>query len=102
MFEEWQPLEKVPFDFRFRWRDGDNVEHDSMVLAWEFGETWRKYRKKYPDPISVMRDKWLKDLCGPDWQVSFFMGNLAQRRHIYAVCGVFGPPKKATQNETLW
>ena len=42
-----------------------------MVLAWEFGETWRQYLKRYPDAIAAMRDKWLNDLCGPARRVSF-------------------------------
>jgi len=102
LFDDRHPLEKVPFEFRFRWRDGDGAEHDSLVLAWEFGETWRQYRRKYADPIKVMREKWLTDLCGTKREVSFFMGNLARFRSVYAVCGVFGPPKEAQQNGTLW
>lgn len=102
LFDERHPLEKIPFDFRFRWLDGDGVEHDSLVLAWEFGETWRQYRRKYTNPIEVMREKWVKDLCGSHREVSFFMGNLASRRKVFAVCGVFSPPKEMASDGTLW
>jgi hypothetical protein len=102
LYEERRPLEKIPFEFRFRWLDNDGQEHNSMILSWEFGQTWRKYHESYADPIVVMRDKWMNDLCGPDRQVSFFMGNLAQRRQVFTVCGVYGPPKKELQQGNLW
>jgi hypothetical protein len=103
LFEERKGLEKVPFDFRFRWRDGDGVEHNSHVLAWEFGETLRQYRQHYPDPVQVMRDKWMNDLCGANRAVSFFMGNQARFRHNFSICGIFSPPKEeANSGTTLW
>ena len=102
LFDERHPLEKIPFEFRFRWRDGDGTEHLSLVIAWEFGETWRRYRHSYKNPIQVMQEKWLTDLCGPKRAVSFFMGNLAQRRMVFVVCGVFGPPKETVSDGTLW
>lgn len=102
LFDERHPLEKIPFEFRFRWLDGDGAEHDSLILAWEFGETWRQYRRSYANPIQVMREKWLTDLCGPSREVSFFMGNLARFRATFAVCGVFSPPKEIAADGTLW
>lgn len=38
------PLEKLPYDFRLRWRDGEGEEHESKFLAWEVGQAWRSYR----------------------------------------------------------
>lgn len=102
LFDERKPLEKLPYEFRFRWRDQDGEEHDSLIISWELLQTYRQYRKKYADPIGVMRDKWLNDLCGPDRSVSLFMGNLAKRRSVYCVCGVFGPPKEICDHATLW
>ena len=102
LFDENRPLEKIPFEFRFIWKDGDGQEHKNLFLAWEIGQTWRTYRERYPDPIEKMRQKWLNDLCGANRRVSFFMGNLAKRRNVFAVCGIFNPPKKETASETLW
>ena len=102
LFVQRKPLEKIPYKFRFVWKDGDGEEHKSTVYSWEMLETYRSYRERYEKPVEVMREKWLSDLCGAHRQVSFFMGNLAQRRHIYVVCGVFSPPKKDAQNDTLW
>jgi len=102
LFDEQKPLEKVPFEFRFRWRDDEGGEHNSLVLAWEMLQTYREYRRRYPNPLDVMRDKWLLDVCGSDRRVSFHMGNLAQRRRVFCVCGWFNPPKEIANSATLW
>jgi hypothetical protein len=102
LFEGPKPLEKLPFDFRLRWSDGDGVEHNSKFLAWEVGETWRKFRNRYPDPIEVMREKWMNDLFGLIRDIWFFMGNFAEHRQHFGVCGAFVPPKEHTNNVSLW
>ncbi len=102
LFEGPKPLEKLPFDFRLRWRDGGGEEHDSKFLAWEVGETWRKFRTKYPDPIAVMRDKWMNDLFGRGRAVWFFMGNFAKHRKHFGVCGAFTPPKEQATSANLF
>lgn len=102
LFEAHKPLEKVPFKFRFIWRDEDGKEHSSLVLEWEMHETWRQYHHRYEDPIAHIRNVYLNKRCGPDRKVSFYMGNLARRPGVFAVCGVFWPPKEAAEVETLW
>ena len=102
LFEERKPLEKLPYEFRFRWRDCGGESHDSLILSWEILETYRQYRLDYQDPIDVMRNKWLGDLCGPKRQVHFFMGNIAKWREVFCVTGVFSPPKEATRDAVFW
>lgn len=102
LFEGPTPLEKLPFDFRLRWRDGDGAEHDSKFIAWEVGQTWRHWRGKYPDAIAKMCEKWMTDLFGPKRDIWFFMGNFAKHRHVFGVCGAFVPPKENTASATLW
>jgi len=96
------PLEKLPFDFRLRWRDGGGEEHDSKFIAWEVGQTWRSFRHRYPDPIQVMRDKWIGDLFGEQRDIWFFMGNFAEHRQHFGVCGAFVPPKERSGSGNLW
>ena len=106
LFFERKPLEKIPFDFRFRWIDGAGKQYNSHVIAWEFGETWRTYKKRYADPIAVMRDKWMNDLCATTKRdLLFFMGNDNRFRDQFYLCGIFGPPKQEESEEshaTLW
>lgn len=102
LFDGKRPLEKLPFDFRLQWRDGDGAEHDSKFLAWEVGETWRQWRHKYPGAIAKMRDKWMTDVFGQARDLWFFMGNFAGHRQHFGVCGVFNPPKETNKSDTLW
>lgn len=97
-----KPLEKLPFDFRLRWRDGDGVEHNSKFIAWEVGETWRNFRQRYPDPIAVMRETWMTKRFGAHQNIWFFMGNFAEHRQHFGVCGTFTPPKESSDSDSLW
>ena len=101
LFDKTLPLEKVPFEFRLRWVDGGGTEHLSLVIAWEIAQTWRTYRRKYPQPLTVMRDKFLSDVLSPQRTVSLFMGNHSRHRHVFMVCGWFAPPKGEVQ-DALW
>ncbi len=102
LFEGPTPLEKLPFDFRLRWKDTDGEEHDSKYIAWEVGQTWRSFRHRYADPIAKMREKWLSDLFGPKRDIWFFMGNFAEHRQHFGICGAFVPPKNEVDSGNLW
>jgi hypothetical protein len=102
MFGERKPLEKIPFEFRLRWQDEDGEEHNSLILAWEMYETWRSYRRDYPNPVEVMRDKFMSDIFGPARKLSLFMGNHSRFRDIWMICGWFFPPREQANNESLF
>ena len=102
LFDTRRPLERIPYDFHFLWRDADGAEHKSFVVAWEYLEAWRQYRRRYADPIAKLREKLLNDHCGPRRTVSFFMGNMARFRDQFLVCGVFCPPKETEVRASLW
>jgi hypothetical protein len=102
LFEKRKPLEKIPFDFRVRWRDDDGAEHDSLFISWEVCQTFRAYRRRYRDPVKEMTDKWMRDIFGCDKELSFFIGNMARFRANYLLCGTFSPPKEAANNELLF
>lgn len=105
LFDDEMPkaLEKVPYEFRIRWLDGRGHEHDNLFMAWEVFETWRKYRFRYTQPLQVMKDKWMNDILSDDRLLCFFMGNIAQRRNRFMVCGIYNPPKREIdKNESLF
>lgn len=103
LLEDRQELEKIPFDFYIRWRDGDGEEHKSRFDAWEVFQTWRNYRRRYSDPIEKLRAVWLDRMDVVKNDVSFFMGNMAQRRNVWLVCGIYHPPRKEIEgSESLW
>lgn len=102
LFTKRVPLEKIPFEFRLRWQDGDGKEHSSLVLAWELYQTWRTYRHRYSDPLKVIREKFLCDVFGPARELSLFMGNHSRFRDTWMVCGWFNPPKEQAANGCLF
>ncbi|MBI1367945.1 MAG: hypothetical protein GC162_04750 [Planctomycetes bacterium] len=102
LFEENKELEKIPYTFRFIWKDTDGIEHRSRIISWEVCQTWRQWRHRYEDTIKRMRDKWLDDICSSRNRLSFFMGNYAQHPQHLAVTGIFHPPKDTANDETLW
>ncbi|GAB4187907.1 MAG: hypothetical protein Kow00105_02590 [Phycisphaeraceae bacterium] len=95
-------LEKIPWEFRIRWRDGCGHEHNHMFISWEVCETWRKYRHRYTDPIKRMKDKWLEDIFSQDRYLAFFMGNAYRFRNNYMICGTYNPLKSKISHESLF
>lgn len=93
LFDQALSLEKIPYEFRIVWLDGDGTQHTSLVISWEMAQTWRKYRNRYENPIEEIRTKLLGDYFGSDRQASFFMGNHSRFRSTFMVCGWFIPPK---------
>jgi hypothetical protein len=102
LFEEPLPLERIPYQFRLRWRDEDNAERLSLVISWEMAQTWRNYRHRYDDPIDRIKEKLLGDLFSPRNRVAFFMGNHSRFRDTYMVAGWFIPPREEADRERLF
>lgn len=102
LFDQPKSLEKMPLEFRFVWHDLDGQQHESLVISWEMAETWRKYRRRYTDPLQQMKEKFLADCFGPKRLPAFFMGNHSRFRKTFMVCGWFIPPRREVKNEFLW
>lgn len=102
LFVQRKPLEKIPYKFKLRWKDHDGHSHQSTINAWEMCQTYRVYRKGYPDPLKVMKDKWMNDLFGSNRDVTLFVGNHSVFRESYMVVGWFCPPEGKCDEESLW
>lgn len=96
------PLEKIPYDFRLVWRDGDGEEHNSKFIDWEVCQTWRRYSRKYDNPVERMIDVWMNDRFCSGRSIYFFMGNFAKHRQNFGVCGAFYPPEEQFNEPSLW
>jgi len=97
-----QPLEKVPFEFRVKWIDGGGVSHDSMFISWVVCQTWRSFRRCYSDPLATMRSHWMGKVFAQHQGLCFFMGNAAQHRDHFMICGTYNPPKEVESSARLW
>lgn len=90
------PLEAPRFRGSYRWRcwepgcDG----HTQTILDWEFVALQR--RLQHLDDAAAateLRLKFYDQLCGPQRDVAFFVGNQAKRHHTFSILGVYYPPR---------
>ena len=89
-------LEIIPHRFLYRYLCGhpECGEHQQGIVDWEIGAAYRKWRRRYPtDFIERIRQKWLDDLCGPNRDTRFFVGNMHQHPQSFLVLGVFSPKR---------
>ncbi|MGC9969766.1 MAG: hypothetical protein ABSE56_04165 [Bryobacteraceae bacterium] len=100
------PLEKIPFKFRYRFRCYDERcnGHTMSLGDWEAGVLFLKQRRIRGDAqraASVVRDKFLGELCSSDKDVHFFVGTVAQFG-TWIVLGVFCPPRTSQRPMPLF
>jgi len=90
-------LEKVPYDFRYKFRCDDSSckgNHDLRIIDWEIFQAYRDWRNKYESNtlLDKIKEKWLNYLWAPNRDSYFIVGS----RHPYPtfmILGVFWPPK---------
>lgn len=99
LFAKNKPLEKLPFKARFEWTDAAGDVHCSTFIAWECGEAWRQYRRRYSDPLDRLRAAFL-ERCRQSDRLAFFVGNYKRHPQHFSVCGVYAPPRGRVAGET--
>jgi len=91
-----KPLEKIPWKFKYRYRcEASNCRgHQQTILDWEIYQLFRKIRDKKGEEKALkdVRAKFLDEMCGPNRDTYFFVGNVYQKK-AWIVVGVFWPPK---------
>jgi hypothetical protein len=96
-------LEKIPFEFRYRYRceEPDCHGHTQLIIDWELMELYRKLRSRQAtqEEISAkIRERYLGKLCGQNKDTHFFVGNHSLYPSTFMVLGVFWPPKRAQRD----
>jgi hypothetical protein len=91
-----QPLEKLPFDFRYEFRCGD-VDckgHTMMCTDWEMGQSYRRWRQEYGDKwMEAFRQRYEAEMIQKN-DTHFFVGTLHQHPKNWIIVGLFYPPPK--------
>ncbi|WP_416956726.1 hypothetical protein ACNKF0_06390 [Nocardioides sp. T5] len=95
--EAREPLEAPPFTVRYRWQclDDDCAgNHRQTCVDWEVGGAARRWLREHDHETvrRMLRDKWLGELCGPQRDTYFFVGNQHLHQQSYLILGVFWPP----------
>jgi hypothetical protein len=88
------PLEAPKYIGKYHWRCQAQTcnGHESMNLDWEFVAYQRRFRNHGgQETKDALKAKFLDELCGPDRDTAFYVGNQAKRAHTFSVLGVYWP-----------
>ncbi|MDX6230212.1 MAG: hypothetical protein QOI76_3602 [Frankiales bacterium] len=90
------PLEPSPYKFKYHYKCAEDRcgGHHQTVIDWEAVQAARQWRSAY-DEVTLrqkLRDKWLGQLCAPNRDTMFYVGNMHQNPVSFLVLGVFWPP----------
>ena len=65
------------------------------IVDWELGMLFRRMQQEcstIEEALAKVRQKWFGDLCGPDKDTHFFVGNMGAHPTSFLILGVFWPP----------
>lgn len=91
------PPRKVPFKFHYHFVCDDprcRGNHKMMVEDWELGVLFWKLVDKgcsHNDAAQKVRDKFFKELCGPDKDTHFYVGTILAHPRTWVIIGLFYP-----------
>jgi hypothetical protein len=89
------PLKAPRFRAWYRYRclmDGCGG-HRQGLLDWELVAFQRYLPQRDDEAIQAIRQKFLTQLCAPERDVLFYVGNQAKRQQTFSVLGVYWPPR---------
>lgn len=95
-------LEKIPFTFRYRFRCAEceqGKSHHMKIVDWELMQQFRKFRRETgteAECLAKLRENWFGNLCGPNKETHFFVGNMLSHPNSFLVLGVYWPTRRKT------
>jgi hypothetical protein len=86
-------LEAPRFIAHYRWEcpEPGCRGHVQQLLDWEFSAFQRRLPSDHEDAVTAVRHRWLEQLCSPERQVYFYVGNQAKRHQTFSILGVVYP-----------
>jgi hypothetical protein len=105
--ERTRKLVVLPYRFRYRFRcsDAECTGHELSFIDWELGALSLRLLRGGADRATVVagvRRRFLDEVCAPDRDVIFLVGNVAAHPASFLVLGVMWPPRAATAQQTLF
>jgi hypothetical protein len=91
-------LEQVPWSFKYRYLCADPhcPTHTQSIIDWEIAELYRHVRHR-DDWQDRLKARWIGELCAPNRDTAFFVGNQHQHPGSFLVLGVWWPPRQPEQ-----
>lgn len=89
-------LEQIPFKFKYVYRCSDPscATHTQSIVDWEIFQLYRTVKHKN-NWKALVRRKFLDQMCGPDKETAFIVGNQKLYRGSFLVLGVWWPPRRS-------
>jgi hypothetical protein len=94
-FQGKHGLEQIPHRWRYHYRCSANCNgHMQSMIDWELSESYRSWRERYDAPtlLEKIRQRFLEEMCSPQKDTIFFVGNQHIHPRAFLVLGVFWPP----------
>ncbi|WP_330483939.1 hypothetical protein [Tumidithrix elongata] len=94
-------MEKIPYQFGYRFTDKDNIKHSYTISDWEISQLYRGCRdrskaitaeEREKEAILKVRQK-LEDEFLSKKDLYFIVGNLKNHSKVFMIIGIFYPPK---------
>jgi len=98
-------LETIPYKFKYIFKCKNNFNcpgHRYSIIDWEIGEAYRKWRDIYKtvdELLLKIKQRWLTEICSPNNNVYFFVGNHSLYTGTFMILGAFYPPSRFNQLE---
>lgn len=100
---EVKPLRAADYRFRisFRCDDPECTGHEFSVLDWEMDALYfqlrTEYQRSHQEAAEGVVEKLRDQVCAPDKDLHFFLGNFAQRPWVFSIVGLWWPKKKPVE-----
>jgi hypothetical protein len=101
-------VEAIPIDFYYHFHCSgvaDCPGHRLLIIDWELGQAYRRWRKDYPTEtilLDKIREKWM-EIVNPETKDAYlFVGNQQRFQNQFMVLGVFYPPTSAESKQATF
>lgn len=90
------PLEAPRFRGFYKWRCADTScgTHEQSIIDWEFVALQRHLRNQSDNAAkAALRKRFFEEICTPENDIAFYVGNQAKRPQTFSILGVYYPKK---------
>ncbi len=107
LFEASVELEKIPYQFGYKFTEKDGGKHSYTISDWEISQLYRGCRNRSKsvtleerenEAITQVKQK-LEDEFLSKKDLYFIVGNLKNHCKVFMIIGIFYPPKIAQESE---
>ena len=98
------PLEKVPYDFKYRYQCDDPTckGHQQKIVDWEIYQSYRSWKPMYGEGWEEkLRQRYEREMQEQK-DTHFFVGTMLAHPQTWIVIGLFYPPRVTFRQDVLF